>query len=121
MLAGLPKEENMKLQNIHFIAASNQMGAMSMLEPIIEDLQKLENGIIMFDAALNQNVMVVAPVLCILADNARSAEVTNHCGSSANRYCRICEVMMKLWSNNYSYIIANCTHTSTGRQKQDTS
>lgn len=92
MLAGLSREENAKLHNIHFIAASNEVKALAMMEHIKNDLLKLEEGVVMLDAAMNRNVLVVAPVLCILADNARSSELSSHCGSTANKYCRICEV-----------------------------
>lgn len=92
MLAGLPKHENSKLQNIHLICASNNVKALDMTKPIVDDLLKLEEGVVMFDSAIQSNVLVVAPVLCFLADNVRASELTNHCGSSANKYCRICEV-----------------------------
>ena len=92
MLAGLPREENAKLHNIHFIAASNKVKALKMTDPIVGDLIKLEEGVVLFDAAMQQNVLVVAPVLCILADNVRASELTNHSGSSANKFCRICQV-----------------------------
>lgn len=93
MLAGLPKHENSKLQNIHLISASNCVKALEMAKPIVEDLLRLEQGVMMFDSAIQSNVLVVAPVLCILADNVRASELTNHCGSTANRYCRMCEVV----------------------------
>ena len=92
MLAGLPKQENSKLSNIHFIAASDKVSPLAMAQPMVEDLLKLEKGIVMFDSLTQQDVVVVAPVLCILADNARSAELTNHLGSAANKFCRICQV-----------------------------
>ena len=41
----------------------------------------------MYDAYLQREVLVVAPVLCILADNSRSSELLNHMGSTANKYC----------------------------------
>ena len=92
MLAGLPREDNAKLSNIHFIAGSNRVKAVEMSKPIVDDLLKLEDGIVMFDAMTKQEVLVVAPVLCIMADNVRASELTNHMGSSANRYCRMCLV-----------------------------
>lgn len=96
VLAGLPRKENAKLHNIHFIAASNTVNAVEMSEPITNDLLKLEDGIVMFDAAMKQDVLVVAPVLCIMADNVRASELTNHCGSSANKNCRICQVYLSM-------------------------
>lgn len=92
MLAGLPREENAKLQNIHFICASNNCKAMDMIEPIAQNLLGLEEGVKMFDITTKQDVIVVAPVLCILADNSRASEVTNHIGSSGNKFCRMCQV-----------------------------
>lgn len=48
MLAGLPKHENLKLQNIHLISASNCVKAVEMAKPIVEDLLRLEEGVVMF-------------------------------------------------------------------------
>ena len=49
MLAGLPRAENSKAENIHLIAASNQVTAMDMAEAIVTDLKLLEEGVVMFD------------------------------------------------------------------------
>ena len=96
MLAGLQKSENAKLKNIHFIAASNKVNALDMAEAIVDDLLKLEEGVAMYDSKMAQNVLVVAPVLCILADNVRASELTNHSGCTANKFCRICQVLLLL-------------------------
>ena len=53
-LAGLPKESNTDLHNIHFITCSNNLSAIDMAQPIVEDLQKLEGGVEMFDAKLGK-------------------------------------------------------------------
>ena len=59
-----------RLENIHFICASNQASCLQTAEPIVEDLLVLENdGVVMFDSLLAVDVLVVAPVLCIIADN----------------------------------------------------
>lgn len=92
MLAGLPREVNAKLHNIHFVCASNICRAMEMVEPIVADLLRLEEGVVMFDATLKQSVLVVAPVLCVIADNPRASDITNHIGNSGNRFCRMCDV-----------------------------
>ena len=64
-----------------------------MAKPIVTDLQVLEQeGLITYDAHLKQEVLIVAPVICLLADNPRASELTNHLGSSARKYCRICDV-----------------------------
>jgi hypothetical protein len=63
-----------------------------MTAPIVEDLLMLEKGVRVFDSLLNMEVMVVAPVICLLCDNARASELLNHLGSKALKLCRICDV-----------------------------
>ena len=93
LLAGLGKADNAKLKNIHFITCSNIVPTLEMAKPIARDLYVLENeGIVTYDAYLQQHVLVLAPVLCLLADNPRSSELVNHLGSAARKYCRICDV-----------------------------
>ena len=93
MLAGLPRAENSQLENIHFICCSNETSGVEMTAPIVEDLIGLEmDGIIVYDAYLKQEVLAVAPVLCILGDNPRASELLNHQGSTARKFCRMCMV-----------------------------
>lgn len=95
LLAGLPRVENSRHENIHFICCSNQASAIEMADPIVDDLLKLETeGLVTYDARLGQKVLVIAPVLCVICDNPRASEITNHTGSSARRYCRMCQVMI---------------------------
>jgi hypothetical protein len=64
-----------------------------MSKPLADDLFKLETeGVLAYDAALDVEVLVIAPVLCILCDNPRHSEIMNHAGTSANMYCRMCMV-----------------------------
>eukprot|EP00731_Ephydatia_muelleri_P001801 Em0001g1801a len=39
-----------------------------------------------------EEVLVVAPVLCIVCDNPMASKLCNHLGSSALKYCRLCMV-----------------------------
>lgn len=89
---GLPQHERNKLKNIHFICCSNKVGTLEMAEPIVDNLLKLEEGLPMYDALLGQQVLVVAPVMFIIADNPMASELCNHLGSAATKYCRICMV-----------------------------
>lgn len=66
----------------------------------MESLIKLEKGVVMFDALLKQNVLVMAPVILIIADNPMSSELCNHQGSSARKFCRICLVC----ENDYHHL-----------------
>lgn len=66
---------------------------MEMLPPIVDELQILEKeGIVAYDAHLDQEVLV-APVLCVIADNPRSSEIMNHLGPSSKMFCRMCIVI----------------------------
>lgn len=92
-IAGLSIQENSRLHNIHLLCCSNKCTVLEMSRPLVDDLLNLEQqGIFVFDAALQCEVLMVAPVLCILADNPRHSEIASHAGSSANRFCRICVV-----------------------------
>ena len=78
-LAGLPCHQNSQLHNIHFIACSNKVDCMEMSGAIVSDLKKLEDGIVMYDSTLKQNVLVFAPVIATLADNPRHSELRKWC------------------------------------------
>ncbi len=92
LLAGLPRHENMQLRNIHFITCSNQVSLLDMAKPIVSDLVRLEEGVPLYDVYLQKEVLVIAPILAVLADNPRHAELLNHAGGAANKYCRMCLV-----------------------------
>ena len=48
-----------------------------MAAPLVEELKVLEkDGVRAYDAFLRQQVLVIAPVLCIICDNYRASEVT---------------------------------------------
>eukprot|EP00731_Ephydatia_muelleri_P020757 Em0013g484a len=90
-LEGLSKKENGNLQNIHFICASNKVPVLDMAVPLVQEFTALENeGIIAYDAFLQRNVIVVAPILNIICDNPRGAGVCSHLGATTSKYCRIC-------------------------------
>ena len=79
LLVGLPRHQNSQLHNIHFIACSNKVDCMEMSGAIVSDLKKLEDGIVMYDSTLKQNVLVFAPVIATLADNPRHSELRKWC------------------------------------------
>lgn len=72
-----------------------------MARPIVEELKELEfHGLAAYDAYLKTTVLVVAPVICIICDNPRASEVTNHLGPSSKRFCRMCMVRIGHSSTN---------------------
>jgi hypothetical protein len=89
-LASIPKDKAHNLTNIFFISCSNRTSAVPMSGPIVDNLKLLEGGIRVFDSVLMSEVLVIAPVICLLCDNARSSELLNHLGSKAVKLCRIC-------------------------------
>ena len=105
LLAGLPRGENAKSENVHFVAASNQLSAIEMSSPIVKDLKELEDGMVMYNSFTKERTLVIAPVICFIGDNGRASEIVNHMGGTANLFCRICEV--------YSYIISIGYSTTT--------
>ena len=91
--AGLPRHEASKIMNIHFVCCSDVASSVEMSGSIVTELILLENeGTEAYDALLKQEVVVLAPLICIIADNPRASELLNHLGGSARRYCRICMV-----------------------------
>lgn len=108
---GLPQFEKNKLENIHFVACSNRVDAMTLAEPLVENLLQLENGIEVYDAFLEQKVIVVAPVMFIMADNPMSSDLCNHMGSTARKFCRMCLVSLNAISHKLSIGLHVCRQT----------
>ncbi|XP_064398447.1 uncharacterized protein LOC135345042 isoform X4 [Halichondria panicea] len=69
-----------------------KVSVLDMSRPVAEDIKTLQEGITVFDAFLKTEVIVRAPVVCLIADNPRAAEVINHRGGSSRKYCRKCMV-----------------------------
>ena len=91
LLAGLPRHENTKLFNIHFIGTSNRANCLEISAPIVGDLLLLEQrGIVVYDAFLQKQVKLFAPVLLFMGDNPRASELLNHMGPTARKFCRMC-------------------------------
>ena len=51
-----------------------------------------EEGIEVYDAFHQQNVRVVAPLMCIIADNPMASQLLNHLTGGVYKYCRFCMV-----------------------------
>ena len=88
LLAGLPKHWNAQFENIHLLCASNKVSALELASPIISDLLKLQEGVEMFDAFLEKDVLVLAPVIACLCDNPRASELAGHLRGNPNAFCR---------------------------------
>ena len=67
-------KENSKMKNINLLSTStsNQVSALEMAEPIVNDLRMLEQeGIEVYDVSLRHRVHIIAPVICMIGDNPR--------------------------------------------------
>ena len=95
-MANLPLKMARQFSNIHMLCCSNRVSALDMTGALVEELLQLEQGVVLFDSHLNSNVVVVAPVICILADNARASELVNHLGAMAIKFCQKCMVSINL-------------------------
>ena len=69
-----------------------------MAAPIVKELKILEkDGVVLFDAFLQKEVLAVSPVLCVICDNPRASEVTNNMGPGSKMFCRMCMVYIHCW------------------------
>lgn len=79
------------------ICCSNECEVLDMSQPVVDDLLDLElHGITAYDAHLQEDMLVVAPLMCVLCDNPWHSEIMNHSGPSANLFYRICMVSLSL-------------------------
>ena len=87
------------MQNIYLLTCSNRVDVLEMIDPVIPDIVQLETtGITTYDAHMQQDVLVMAPILLGMHDNPRASEIVNHLGSAANLYCRVCMVSINTMS-----------------------
>ena len=99
LMAGLPKQQNHHLRHIHLLCASNTATAVDMMSAVVKELCTLENGVEMFDAMLNPNVFVIAPVLAILCDNPRASQILGHMTGGPIMFCEFVRYVQSFNSN----------------------
>uniref|UniRef100_A0A1X7UVS3 C2H2-type domain-containing protein n=1 Tax=Amphimedon queenslandica TaxID=400682 RepID=A0A1X7UVS3_AMPQE len=89
-LACLPLDSSHDISNIYFMCCSNRCDALQMAGPVAADLCRLELGIQVHDSFLHTDILVIAPVIGLLCDNAMSSTLLNHLGSTSIKLCRLC-------------------------------
>ena len=78
--------ESMQHTNM-FVVQTIYVHALELGKPIAEELLLLETlGIEVYGVLNNQMVIVVAPLICIVADNPMASEITNYLRGAANNY-----------------------------------
>ena len=66
LLAGLPRHENSKVSNIHFVCCLDKVTPLEMSEQIVSELNVLETtGIEVYDASACTTALVIAPFILI--------------------------------------------------------
>ena len=71
-IAGLPNSST----KLHFLCCSNKCDVLDMAKPLVDDLNDLELiGLVMYDAFLGLDVLLIAPLMTILVDNPRHSEL----------------------------------------------
>ncbi|OAD65644.1 hypothetical protein PHYBLDRAFT_176032 [Phycomyces blakesleeanus NRRL 1555(-)] len=101
--AALSYEERSSIENIHFLSAiPKKKGAsgMSLLPKIVEDFKRLENGLVMFSAKDNENVLVASPLLWIEADTPCHSELCGLRVPTSLYPCRKCYVRLQRFMPN---------------------
>ena len=78
---------------------------------MVDNLLRLEEGVIMYDATIGQRAVIIAPVMFVVADNPMASELCNHLGSTARKFCRFCLVNFTLveyapHSMYYSFLLS---------------
>ncbi|KAA1100370.1 hypothetical protein PGTUg99_023983 [Puccinia graminis f. sp. tritici] len=77
-LSGLPPKISNQQFNCHFLCTSNIAGALDLGEIVVQQLNEMvNNGFEAYDMTLSQTVLVMAPLLCFMADSPMHAEITN--------------------------------------------
>ena len=96
LLAGLPKDKNTKLENIHLLSCSDHAACLDMAVSITDELIQLEtSGIEVYDGFLKKDILVMSLVLCIICDNPQASEICSHLGSSVRKFYRMCLVSVR--------------------------
>lgn len=82
-------------------AGSAGLSAMDMVPRMVDDLKALEEGVVMYSAEHGEDVLVVAPLVCITADNPRHSELCGLLGLSTLYFCRFCYYLKTKKTNDY--------------------
>ncbi|SAM06253.1 hypothetical protein [Absidia glauca] len=91
--AALSFEDRNRRENTFFLGAvsgTKGLCATDMVPRIAEDMMALEKGVVMYSAEHGEDVLVIAPLLFITADNPRHSELVGLLGSTTTFPCRFC-------------------------------
>jgi hypothetical protein len=92
-IANLPDSLNHP-DNYRFISTGNKISWKEISSVVLQDFEPqkpLAQGLRVWDSSIEQYVIVVGKVFCIIADNPRSSQVCSTVLASGNKSCRMCD------------------------------
>ncbi|KAI8328648.1 hypothetical protein BC941DRAFT_519195 [Chlamydoabsidia padenii] len=100
--AAMPFEEKNKRENMFYVSAvagSSGLDEMDVVPGLVDDLLKLEDGVLMYSAKYKKKALVFAPILFISGDNSRHVDICAIKRFNAIYGCRNV-IAKKAFSNN---------------------
>ena len=97
-LASMSFKDRSSIDNIFFLGAvqkKNGASGISLLSTLVEDLMKLERGVLMYSTIDQEEVIVVAPLLWIEADSPCHSELCGLLGLTTLYPCRKCYFLLR--------------------------
>ncbi|KAJ3382866.1 hypothetical protein HDU80_001440 [Chytriomyces hyalinus] len=91
-LASLLFKVTQQQANINFICTSKKASAIETAEIIVHCMRELQDGIVVYDVTLEEDVVVIGCILQILGDNPAQSIIVSHSGLASSKPCRICDV-----------------------------
>ena len=88
-MAGIPHRQRSVLNSCVFVSAAKDTPATVMIPPLVEELKRLQRGIVAFDANIGQKIFVCGSLVQGVADNPAASALCAHKWQS--RFpCRVC-------------------------------
>lgn len=117
----MSSQQRQSISNIHFISAipkKDGASGVSLLPAIVRDLRALENGVVMYSAELNEDVLVAAPLLWIVADMPCHSESCGLQNPSTTLYpCRKCYMRIRRTKHRLLEPMTHYTENHVERNK----
>lgn len=88
-IAGIPHRQPTPLTNAVFVSAGKDIDSLDMVPPLLEELKRLQRGIVAFDANIRQKVFVCGGLVEGVGDNPAASKLCSHNWKSPYT-CRVC-------------------------------
>ena len=88
-MAGIPHRQSSPLNSCVFVSAAKDTHATVMIPPLVEELKRLQRGIVAYDANIGQKIFVCGSLVQGIADNPAASALCSHKWQSQFP-CRVC-------------------------------